>query len=98
MESSWPRGRYLVELMEGSTKARTEKDTVKALRFARVKLDQELDALAKKRDSVLSSLKRLCNHPLEQTQVTETSDGADDVYTVACGACSAELRVHKKET
>lgn len=98
MESSWPRGRYLVELMEGSTKTRTEKDTVKALRFAKEKLDQEIERLAKKRTSVLASLVRLCTHPLDKTQITETHEEAQDVYTVTCSSCSAELRVHKKET
>lgn len=97
MESSWPRGRYLVDLMEGSTKTRTEKDTIRALRGSKERLDQEIEVLAKKRASLLTSLKRICNHPLDQIQVTETSDGDADVYTVACGACSTELHVHKKE-
>ncbi len=97
MESSWPRGRYLVELMEGSTKTRTEKDTIKALRGSKELLEKEIEQLTKKRASIVSSLKRICNHPLEQTQITETHEETEDVYTVACIACSAELRVHKKE-
>ena len=96
LESSWPRGRYLVELMEGSTKTRTEKDTIRALRASKERLDQEIELLTKKRAPLLTSLKRICNHPLYQTQVTEICEEAKDVYTITCGGCSTELRVHKK--
>ncbi len=97
MDVSWPRGRYLVELMEGSTKARTEKDTIKALRSAKERLDQEIATLTKKRDSLRASLKRICNHPLQQLRVAESQGEDGFTYTVTCSCGGATLRVHKKE-
>jgi hypothetical protein len=97
METSWPHGQYLVELMEGSTKVKVEKDTIKALRVTRERLDKEIDRLTKKRAAILSSLGRICNHPLEQARITETNEEADDVYAITCGSCSAELRVYRRK-
>lgn len=102
MEVSWPRGRYLVSLMEGLPTSKRERTTLKALRVARETLEKQIQALILKKDQIDQQIRRECPHLTEFLSVSETrvpaAEGvpAHTLYSVECNSCQQTLRKYPR--
>ncbi len=95
LEASWPRGRYLVGLLDGLSLSKKERTTVKALRTARTALQVQIDKLTAEKEKIESEIREQCSHPPEHLSVEELPDGPDRTrYSVECSGCFQTLRRH----
>jgi len=102
METSWPRGRYLIGLMDGISTSKRERVTVKALRASYSTLESKIAELQAEKDRIAADLRAQCTHPPERLRVEEIRFASEIgrptrvQYLVECDGCLQTLRRRDK--